>query len=390
MQILTVTDKKTWHLFHRVLDTVYAGDPNFVYPLEKEIQGIFDPARNGLLQHGAACVYVLLDDKGKPVGRAAAFVDHEGNKNAVHPTGGIGFFECIPNGQYARALLEYGEAFLRDQGVHLVDAPVNFGQRDRYWGLLVKGFVQAMYQENYNPPYYEAFFLQNGYIPFEQILTFKGATADIPFERMRSIAQRLKERNRIDIKALDFNDVEGFAHDFCEVYNAAFDSFDHFKPLDPAQVVQFMKEAKGVADPGLACIAYWEGQPAGLIALAPDINPFIRHAKGKLNWWTIPLFLLKYRFAKTKNAKGLGFGVHADYRSKGIFPLLLDFLSTPHNVSTYPYMYLAGIRGHNHEIQSMYSKMNVKTDRVHVAFRKALVDGAPIVPFEFLEINESA
>jgi len=385
MQIIPVTTKKEWRLFHSVLDVVYKNDPNFVYPFENEIEGIFDPARNGLLKHGKALVYVLLDEHNKPVGRAAAFVDDDGNKGVAHPTGGIGFFECVENSFYAKALLEYGEAFLREQGVHLVDAPINFGQRDRYWGLLVQGFVQAMYQENYNPPYYEAFFTKFGYTPFEEILTYKGATSAIPFERMRGIAQRLKERNDIRIRTLDFNEIEEFAEDFCKVYNAAFDGFSHFKPLDPAQVVQFMKEAKAVADPGLACIAYWEGEPAGIIALAPDINPFIRHAKGKLNWWTIPLFLLKNRFAKTKNAKGLGFGVHADFRSKGIFPLLLDFLSTPHNVSTYPYMYLAGIRTHNHEIRSMYSKMNVEIDRIHVAYRKALVDGAPIKPFEFLK-----
>ncbi len=385
MQILEVSDKKGWRLFHKVLNKVYRGDPNFVHPLEKDIESIFDPARNGLFKHGRACVYVLLDASGLPLGRAAAFVYHGGNANKAHPTGGIGFFECVENESYARALFEYGEAFLRGQGVHLVDAPVNFGQPDRYWGLLVKGFEPAMYQENYNPPYYEALYVKNGFTAYEQILTFKGATADIPFERMSSVAQRIKERNHIEVKTVDFKHLEAFAQDFCEVYNAAFSSVAHFKRLEPDQVVQFMKEAKPIADPKLACIAYWEGHPAGLVALAPDINPFIRHAKGKLNWWTIPLFLLKYRFAKTKNAKGIGFGVHVDYRSKGIFPLLVDFLATPRNVRTYPYMYLAGIHTQNHEIRSMYAKINVAVDRIHVVFRKALVDGVPVVPFEFLE-----
>ncbi len=389
MKILEVKDKTGWQLFHKVLGVIYRDDANFVYPLEKEIENTFNPAHNGLLKNGAACVYVLLDEKGNPAGRATAFVDAARNEGVEHPIGGIGFFECVNNDTYAKALFEYGEAFLRQHGVHLADAPVNFGERDRYWGLLVKGFDPPMYQENYHKPYYEQFFIDNGYIPFEQVLTFKGDTSQIPFERMSGIAKRLRERSDVEVRGLDFNNLEGFAKDFCEVYNASFGNFAHFKPLEPDRVVQFMKEAKPIADPGLAGIAYWEGKPAALIALYPDINPFIRHAKGKLNWRTIPVFLFKNKMAKTKNAKGMGFGIHPDYQSKGLFPLLLDFLATPYVRATYPYMYLAGIRAHNHEIRSLYTKLNVNTDRIHVAYRKALVKSAPIEPFDFMKEGET-
>lgn len=41
-EVLTAEDKA---LFHRVMDTVYANDPNFIYPLVNDVEGIFDPTK---------------------------------------------------------------------------------------------------------------------------------------------------------------------------------------------------------------------------------------------------------------------------------------------------------------------------------------------------------
>ena len=32
--------------------------------------------------------------------------------------------------------------------------PINFGEKDRWWGLLVDGFTEPVYCTNYNPKYY--------------------------------------------------------------------------------------------------------------------------------------------------------------------------------------------------------------------------------------------
>ena len=40
-----------------------------------------------------------------------------------------------------------------------MDGPVNFGERDQFWGLLVQNFdAQPSYGMNYNPSYYQNFF----------------------------------------------------------------------------------------------------------------------------------------------------------------------------------------------------------------------------------------
>lgn len=386
MKIREVADNKNWRRFHRVLRTVYKNNPHYIYPLEKEIESIFDPEKNQAFADGEAKCWVLMSGR-KPVGRIAAFVDHKRNEGQTHRAGGIGFFECIEREECADKLFEVAEQYLKVKGVEMIDAPINFGERDRFWGLLVKGYnLPPLYQENYHPPYYETFFLERGYHPFEQILTYEGDSKDIPFERMKNLAERIRARNNVRIEPLNYNKLEPFARDFCTVYNAAFRKFSHFKPLTSARVQKMMLDAKPIADPNIACIAYFDEQPAGFIALYPDVNPFLTHAKGRLTPWNILIFYLKKTFTRTRNAKGMGFGIHPDYQSKGVFALLLDYLCSPRNVHLYPRMYLATIRAHNHEIRSIYAKMNVEVERVHIAYRKYLNPNIPYEPFEFIKV----
>lgn len=386
MQLITVDSEASWKLFHRVPHRIYKNDPHWIAPLEMDVRNIFRPEKNTAWSEGTAQCFVLLDEQGAPAGRIAAFVDHAANRHQEHPLGGIGFFECIDREEYARALLEHAEAFLAAQGVEIIEGPVNFGERDKFWGLLVKGFLPPLYQENYNPPYYEGFFLNAGFIPFEQVLTYAGDSSRIPVERFVQIAQRQKERHPMRVEGLDYNQLEKFSRDFAVVYNASFAAFDHFHPISQDLVRNMLVQAKPIADPQIAALAYYEDKPAGFIALYPDINPMLRHAKGKLNWWTTPLFLFKKRFATTFTAKGMGFGIHPDYQSKGIFALLMEYLCSPRNVYRYPRMCLAGIRAHNHAIRSIYSKMDVEIERVHVSYRKPLKAELEITPYEFAEI----
>jgi GNAT superfamily N-acetyltransferase len=384
MQFLEVKDRKGWRLFHKVPRIIYKGDLNWICPLEADVQSIFNPSQNKAFAEGEAVCYVLRDYAGKLVGRIAAFIDHGRNQSQSYPMGGIGFFECVDNQNYAFALFDKAMEWLRQRGAKAVDGPVNFGERDKYWGLLVKGFYPPLFQENYQPLYYRAFFERYGFVPFEQILTFKGNTNDIPAERLSRVASRMKERYNLTAEKLDYTALDKYAQDFCEAYNAAFNQYGHFKPMMPEQVVTLLNQAKSIVDPNIMAMAYCDGQPAGFCAFFPDINPFLRRAQGKLNWFTLPGFLLRRRFAKTFNAKGVGFGIHPDFRNKGTFAIIVDFMTTPENQARYPWMYLTTIRAHNKDAISAYENLAVEVDRVHIAYRKALEPGITFEPFPFL------
>ena len=386
IKILEIQKKQDWKYFHRVLHAVYANSPHYIFPLKKEIQNVFSPQENTRFENGEARCFVLLEGD-RPVGRIAAFIDRAHNQTQPYPVGGIGFFECINRQDYAFELFAVAENYLKERAMKAIDGPINFGERDRFWGLLSKGFESSpLYQENYHPPHYSQWFKTWGFRPYEQILTFRGESKNIPFQRLSAIAQRAMNRSPIRVRPFHFSEVQSFARDFTQVYNASFRQFPHFHPLIPESVVKIMKQSKSIIDPQLVCLAYFNEQPAGFILLYPDINPLLKHAKGKLNARTIPIFLLKNRLQTTFNAKGLGFGVHPDFYSKGVFAVLVDYLCSPRNLKRYPQMFLAGIRTQNHEIRSMYKKLQVEIDRVHVAYRKMLDEETPFEPHEFLEV----
>lgn len=387
MIITEVKTKKDWKRFHQVPRRVYAGDSHWVCPLESDIESIFDPASNKTFQHGEARQFVLLEKDGRPAGRIAAFIDHDRNSRQDFPTGGIGFFECVPEEAYANALFEQAETYLKSRGVAAIDGPVNFGERERYWGLLEKGYHQRpLFQENYQPPYYKNFFLQQGYQPFEQILTFKGMIGEVPAEKFRRIAERAQARYPFHAEYFDMKRLDRMADHFCQVYNRAFAHFDHFKAIEQKQMQALFKDFTPIADWKTTAIAYHEDRPIGFCVLLPDINLYLRPAKGKLNFWTLPGFFLRFRLASGKSLKGIAFGIDPEFHRRGVFSVLINKLYSPHLTKHYETFFLAGIRGHNTIMVNSILNLGVHPECTHIAYRKVLDEKLPLKPFPFREV----
>ena len=385
MKFIEVTTPQHWRQFHAVPHIVYKNDPNWIAPLQGDVESVFLPQKNEAFNNGEAICFILLDDDGQLVGRIAAFIDYARNEIQKYPIGGIGFFECIYNQEYAFALFEKAADWLKAKGAEVIDGPINFGERDKFWGLLVKGFEAPFYQENYQPKYYREFFENWGFVPFEQIITFMGRSENIPVERMKSVMKRVRRNHKVETKSLDYSQLPRIANDFCEVYNAAFSKYGHFKPITPSQIIKLLTEARPVADPYIMNITYFDGQPAGFCALLPDINELIRFAKGKLTWWKLPILLWKRYRTKQYVAKGIGFGIHPEFQKKGAYPAIIEYIANERNIQRYPWMALTTVRAHNNDVISVYKKLGVGVGRIHVAFRKTLKDGIPIEPFKFTE-----
>jgi hypothetical protein len=81
MKIVEATEGKALHDWMRVPWRIYADDKNWVPHLKQDVEKVFDPTKNKLLQAredrkaGAIKRWVLYDDSGKAAGRIAAFID---------------------------------------------------------------------------------------------------------------------------------------------------------------------------------------------------------------------------------------------------------------------------------------------------------------------------
>jgi hypothetical protein len=359
-----ISISQDWELFHAVPKLVYYDNPHWIAPLRSDIEKGFQKL---IKENIPVQAWVLLDGK-KAIGRISGYVKKNSDQLLE---GGICFFECIENQQAAHLLFMAVEDFFIEMGAHNADGPVNFGERDQYWGLLTEGFDRApIFQENYQPPYYRAFFETHQYLPFEKILTLSAEMKHIRMDRFQALAKRIKKRYPIVIKKLTTDKLEEWAEAITEIYNQTFFNSPYFRIMKSNTVLKMMKAVQPFIDPDLGCVAFDGDRPVGFCTLMPDLNPYLKGLNGKVKGWRGVLFYLRYRFASRKSIKGIAFGIIPEYQSKGVYPLIIDFLGTKKLFEKYDKVYLATIRANNDIMVNTTLNLGVQVERVHHTFRK--------------------
>lgn len=319
MEILPVKSGRDSKLFLKVAKILYRDDPVWVCPLDKEIEAIFDPAINVFFKHGEAERWILMDDNGKLSGRIAAFIDHNSAKLHDQPTGGTGFFECINDGEAAALLFDTAKNWLIHRGMEAMDGPINFGETDKYWGLLVDGFTHPSYEISYNHRYYQELFENYGFRTYYKQEGFHlDLTKPLP-ERFLKIADWVARKPGYAFNHFRWKEQERFSADFVNVFNIAWASFkESFTELTPEYIRKTLKKARAIIEEEFVWIAYHNGEPVAIYLMYPDVNQILKHLNGRL---TLP-GKIKFLYLKKKKtmtrARGVLMGVIPRYQGLGI------------------------------------------------------------------------
>lgn len=283
MNIIEVNDSKKEKDFLDVARIIYADDQYWVCPLDKDIKAIFDPTKNSFHTHGRAKRWILKDSTNNLIGRIAAFINDKKANTFEQPTGGIGFVECIDNKAAFKLLFDTAKKWLQEQGMEAMDGPINFGENDTFWGLLIEGYTQPSYGMNYNKPYYHQHFLDYGFITeYEQITNHLDLHKPFP-ERFTKIANWVSNKQGYTFEYLDPKNFDKYAADFMEIYNDGWQNFANFVPIKLSTVKESFEQMKLIMDPKLIWFAYINGEPASFVVILPDANIMIKPLNGKLN-----------------------------------------------------------------------------------------------------------
>ena len=297
---------------------IYKNDSNWIRPLDRDIEAVFDKDKNKFFRHGECTRWILKNDSGKVRGRVAAFYNKKTAGKNEQPTGGIGFFECINNAETAFILFDTCKKWLSEKGMEAMDGPVNFGERDSWWGLIVKGFDSPPYKMNYNPTYYKNFFEEYGFkIYFEQYCYSLKVMAQLQ-EKFYRRHEAIKSNP--DYKAVYFkkNQLKKFAGDFRIIYNKAWAHHGGGKELDSKQVLMFFKKMKPVIDEKIIWFVYYKNEPVAMWVNLPDINQLFKMLNGKFGWLEKIRFIWMLKRSRTKKFIGLVFGVIPEHQGKGV------------------------------------------------------------------------
>jgi hypothetical protein len=319
MQLIEVTDKQSAKEFIEVNVLINKNDPNYIRPLDKDINEVFDQKKNKAFRHGEAIRWILKNNEGNAIGRIAAFTNKKyKNKGDDIPIGGIGFFDCINDQNAADMLFDVTKHWLIQKGMQAMDGPINFGERDRWWGLLIKGFEPPVYCLNYNPPYYKELFENYGFRNFFNQYCYALKVKDRLQEKFYTRHAQFSGNSDYSAKHILKTQVEKFAKDFTIVYNKAWATHGGLKELSVPVVLKLFKSMKPIMDENICWFVYYKNDPIAIWINLPDVNEWFKYLDGKFDLFHKLKFLWVKKTKKCKKFTGLVFGIVPEFQGKGI------------------------------------------------------------------------
>ncbi|MGE5419434.1 MAG: GNAT family N-acetyltransferase [Chloroflexota bacterium] len=319
MQIIRVDDRKTRKEFLDTARFLYRNDGTWVCPLDRDVEEIFTKGKNPFYEHGDASRWILRDDNGIPAGRIAAFINNKLAYSYEQPTGGIGFFECINDKSCSQLLFNTAKEWLIAKGMEAMDGPINFGEIDKNWGLLIEGFTHPSFDVVYNHKYYGELFESYGFMKYYAMEGFHADLAS-PFpERFLKIASWVEKKPGYEYRHFTWTEKNRFVNDFLLVFNEAWSNYKKdFIPLEAGYINKVLDKARLALEEDFIWFAYYHGQPIAILLAFPDINQILKHMGGKMHVLNILKFIYLRNKKTMTRVKGLLMGIIPKFHNLGI------------------------------------------------------------------------
>lgn len=316
MNVIPVISKETISEFLNFPQRLIKADKNYIRPLDQDIENVFDSKKNKFFKTGSCERFLFKNEASETVGKIAVFVNKKYRQE--QPTGGIGFFDCIDDQETANFIFDFAKDWLQEKGMEAMDGPINFGERDKFWGLLIEGFSEPLYGMNYNAPYYQTLFENYGFQIYFNQLCFGRKIHDPVAEKFLAMHERISRNKNITARPLQLKSLDQFARDFTQVYNQAWASHGEGKQMSELQTLKLFNTLKPVINEHISWFVYENEKPIAMWMNIPDLNQWIKFFNGKFGLLQKILFLIIKKFRKNKKMVGLVFGIIPEWQRKGI------------------------------------------------------------------------
>jgi GNAT superfamily N-acetyltransferase len=321
MNISQVKTNKDLEAFIDLPYRIYKGDPVWVPPLRDEQRGQFDHVRNPLLDHCEYALFLLWDGT-KTIGRVAAFVDKLAVEAWGEAVGLFGYYECPPDTQASRLLLDAARQWLTGNGMKRMRGPWSFVSQE--WGAVVEGYSPSpVVMAPYNPPYYNDQFNAYGLIKAKDLLVYIVDVSEgyqVP-ERILTLTDKVAQRYRVRVRPLDMKHYDQEVETIISLSNQSLVDNWGYSPVTEAEVRAMAHDLKPIIHPKAVLFAEdAQVKPIGFAIAIPDVNQLLKGMHGSLlpfGWikmlWKLPR-LTQYRM--------FALGVIPEYHGLGIDSLI--------------------------------------------------------------------
>ncbi len=300
--------------FIKFLWKVYKDDSSWVPPLIMDRKKLMDTKKNPFYHHADTEFYIAERDR-EMVGRIAAIVNHNHNKEHGDKVGFFGFFESVNDQQVANALFDKVRDFLRARGMTSMRGPANPSVNDEY-GLLVEGFdVSPTILMTYNPQYYLPLIEGYGFTKAKDLYAYLLRQDTVYSDRLERANSIVKKRQGLVIRCLDMKHFNEDVNLVKDVYNKAWAKNWGAVPMTDAEIDALAADLKPIVVPDLVLFAEIEGKTIGFALSLPDINIALKHNKN--GGLLTGLYHLYAKKKKIDAVRIIVLGVLPEYQSTG-------------------------------------------------------------------------
>jgi len=304
--------------FLRLPLALYAGDPNWIAPLDLEQRQRYSK-KNPFFQHARWCGWIAYRGQ-RAVGRISAQIDELHLERYGDATGHFGSLEAENDPELFAALFEAAQQWLRSEGMQRVTGPFNLSLNEEC-GLLVEGLdTPACIMMGHARPFYGRQIEALGFDKAKDLLAYRIAPDFEAPRVMRTLAERASERVRV--RPLNRKALASELRLLRDIFNDAWSENWGFVPFTEAEFSEVGKAMTLLLDDDFVQIAEVDGEAAAMIIALPNVNEAIRDLNGRLFpfGWSKLLWRLKVRHPRSGRIPLMG--VRKKYQHSRLGPTL--------------------------------------------------------------------
>ncbi|MEN8148693.1 MAG: N-acetyltransferase [Planctomycetota bacterium] len=327
VDVRPVAGKRDLTRFIRLPYRLYAGNPNWIAPLEIAFRAELDREKHPFFREADA-EYFLARRDGRVVGRIAAVENRAHNRQQNDRAGFWGWFETEDDPEVAAALLDRAAGWLRERGLESMRGPFNPSINGPCGMLLDAWDRPPMALMPYNPPSYPKLVEAAGHEKLLDLLALLVRPEDFspdhpPIAKLSRLAKAVRRR-RPDIvyRSLDMSRYDEDTAGLSALFNEARGDNWGYVPVTDEEFAVLAKDMKPFVHPDLIILAELAGEIIGCLIAIPDLNARFARCRGRLlpfGWW----HLIRNR-RKVEWTRFFGAATKEAWRNSGITAVLID------------------------------------------------------------------
>lgn len=350
---------------------IYQDIPQWVPPLQGEIEDKLDPNKNPFFKHSEAIILLAMDGQGHSIGRLAILNNRRYNDFNHEKTAFFTLFESINDFSVASSLFQTGIEWAKQHDLNLISGPKGFNALDGL-GLLIKGFDhRPAFGIPYNPSYYPEMIERLGFQKTEDIVSGYLKSGDEFPEEIHEISKKVQLKKGLRVERFKKrSELRKLIPKLRVLYNASLEGTRGNVPLTDDEIGMMADQMLNFADPRFIKILFKDEELVGYLFAYPDISAALQRQKGKI--FPIGWIDMLREMKKSEWININGAGIISEFRGMGGTAILFSEMHRSVMEGGFKHVDIVQVGVENDRMQNDLRRLGIDFYKTHRMYAHAL------------------